>query len=144
MWRSIENRDHQEARAIGQIFIAALMLTGSLFFDMSAGSGEVGRLAHHIEFHVWAEMFFFAGVVYLLGIRINGRWRWSPALRMAAICQLAIMHLFLGISSGIQMLETPTFPVSAVALYSVVVLFTDYVVFFRSNLEDLRRRRDGN
>jgi len=61
-----------------------------------------------------ALLILFAGVVHALGIQINGRWRWSPALRLAGMAAhasamtwltgaafIATVGSYYGVASGV-------------------------------------------
>lgn len=51
---------------------------------------------------VLGQAMSLAGVIHALGIRINGNWRWSPALRFLGMCVHAGAFLYLSWSGAGQ------------------------------------------
>lgn len=73
-----------------QIAFSALALFYGFAFFGAAIAGwnamipdQFGALAVSGEVEAWAGLQLCASVLLALGLTINGRWRWSPALRMA-------------------------------------------------------------
>jgi len=74
----------------------------ALVFWLAAGAGlnamapdAYGDIATAIPVKSWAGAIMSASTVYLLGIFINGRWRWSSFLRMfGAAFHVASFTLF--------------------------------------------------
>lgn len=67
---------------------AFLAIAAAFWFAAIARHGPVmrpetyGELIVSLPTKFWAGSLMLASALYLLGIIINGRWRWSPALRL--------------------------------------------------------------
>ncbi len=79
-------RKHGDSQAVVQ---AAFLLLSILFFiaaklkDSPVMPAEVyGEWVVSIDAEAWAVSIMLASVVYILGIIVNGNWRWSPLLRL--------------------------------------------------------------
>lgn len=60
---------------------------------------QFGELAVSAEVEAWAGMQFCASVMLALGLLVNGRWRWSPALRMVGAGVIAALCAVLSLSA---------------------------------------------
>lgn len=83
---SLNLRKHGDSQIVVQC--AALAL--AILFHLSATIQEkqimpaevYGEWITHYPAEWWARSIMGASTVYLLGIMVNGSWRWSPALRV--------------------------------------------------------------
>jgi hypothetical protein len=66
-------------------FVAAKLKDGPVMPEAIYGEWVVS-----IDAEAWAVSIMLASVVYLVGIIINGNWRWSPAFRLIG----ATWHVF--------------------------------------------------
>ena len=87
-------RKHGDSQAVVQ---GAFLLLAILFFiaaklkDRPVMPAEVyGDWVVSIDAEAWAASIMLASVVYIVGIVVNGNWRWSPALRVVG----ALWHVF--------------------------------------------------
>jgi hypothetical protein len=77
-----------------------------------------------------------AGMV-LYGVHINGRWKWSPVLRIAGHFLLLSMFAYLVASA----LFAPFG--SVVVIFGGLFFIVELIGFLRSNVHDLAVRRGG-
>ena len=123
-----------------QQIIQALMLLMAAIYCIAAATmdGPVmdpkvyGDLVTSVNAEWWSWPIFIASMVYLLGIWINGNWRWSPALRVAGSLYHAVT---------LALFSYMAFGVSAVNPFVVTsgLLSVTNLVFLGWNLGDLSR-----
>jgi len=113
------------------LFMVAVIFWVASQIGVSAMAENVyGELAISIPVKAWAGGLLSASSIYLLGIYINGRWRWSASLRfIGALAHSATFGLFSFSASG-----TPDGLV--VSAFSVVFLWV-HLWFAWLNLVDL-------
>lgn len=79
----IKHGDSQEVVQLAFFVMAALFDVFARAVNDQIMPAEVyGKFATSIPAEYWSGSIMLASVVYLYGIKINGRWRWSPALRL--------------------------------------------------------------
>ena len=59
-----------------------------------------------------------AVVIHLIGIKVNGRWHLSPALRVVGLTVMALVFAAVGIRSGVESTQFPMH-IAAAGLYFV-------------------------
>ena len=95
----MQRRNAQMEFAI-QIFASAWMFwLGLLVFPEALGAHVYGEMAQSIQAEAWASGFMGASLLLIYGVHINGRWRWSPFLRIAGLILLALLFAALALSS---------------------------------------------
>ena len=52
---------------------------------------------HNGQALIFGQIMSMAAFVHALGVRINGEWRWSPALRLVGMAFHTLMFAFLAI-----------------------------------------------
>ena len=85
--------------------IAAIYAGGfGVFVWAAAFRGEPLAWAgmHNGTALMFGQVMSLAGFFHALGIRINGHWRWSPALRLAGMTCHAVMLSILAVSGADQ------------------------------------------
>jgi hypothetical protein len=92
----IKHDDSQEVVQIVFILIACLFWAASaLTTEPMMPANVYGDYVVTINASVWAFGIAAACTLYLVGIYINGSWRWSPALRLTgALAHGSILSLF--------------------------------------------------
>jgi hypothetical protein len=76
--------DSQEVIAIATGTAGTLLWSTSIWVETPMIPPEVyGHLVTSINASVWAAWLFWWSAMLLIGIGLNGRWRWSPLLRLA-------------------------------------------------------------
>lgn len=124
-------------------FAIRVFLCGVLFYLWSAMrpdamSAEVyGQIAIDIADHVWALGYMSASGLVLYGVVINGRWKWSPILRLLGFFALLFLFLVLVISA-----LTAPFG-SVVAIFGGLFFIPEILNFIRVNIMDMVVRRDS-
>ncbi len=132
--RPMEGRECQWGLAL------SLFITGFAFFLASAlwpdaMSPEVyGNAAYDISAETWALGFMGNAAAILYGVKINGRWRWSPWLRLVGWAGLAVLFGTLVVSSF-------TAPFGSVVVIFGAMFAVWCGLFLRSNIRDLAARR---
>lgn len=74
-----------------QFVVQCMMLSIAVMFWIAAKASDdpvmlpdtYGVWVTSIDAELWAASIMAAAFVFLMGILINGEWRWSPALRLA-------------------------------------------------------------
>lgn len=133
---SLNLRRHGDSQTVLQ---GAFLLLSILFFiaaklkDSPLMPAEVyGEWVVSIPAEAWAISIMLASVIYILGIIVNGNWRWSPLLRL--------------IGAGWQILTLGAFTIgSGAAAYGdsfalgCLVFGLVHAMFFVWNVGDLWR-----
>jgi hypothetical protein len=96
---SINLRKHGDSQFVMQM----MMLGISVMFWVAAKvttepvmqADTYGMWVTSIPAEVWAGSIMLAAFVFLMGVIINGEWRWSPSLRLAgALWHVVTLGLF--------------------------------------------------
>jgi hypothetical protein len=92
-------RKHGDSQEVQQWALFALSLAfwlWAVLSDRQVMSAQVyGEWVTQVHAEIWAASIMVASVLYLLGIYINGNWRWSPILRVVgASWHIITMGLF--------------------------------------------------
>jgi len=122
-------------------FAIRVFLCGLLFYIWSsmlpgAMAPEVyGQAAFDIEAETWSIGFMSAAGLILYGVIINGRWRWSPILRLLGFFALLLMFTVLVLSSISAQFG------SVVAIFGGLFFIPEIVGFIRVNILDMVARR---
>ena len=89
-----------------QVMYAVLCLYYGLAFMLAGLAGmtamepdDYGTLAVSYEIEAMAGVQLFAATLLMMGIILNGRWKWSPAVRMGSALCLAGLCGFLSYSA---------------------------------------------
>jgi hypothetical protein len=93
-----------------------------------------GEMAYQIEAETWALGFMGSSALLAYGVHINGRWRWSPCVRVAAL--LFMLALFAYLVASAVMAPAG----SVVAIFGGLFFIPMIVGFLKTNLRDLRVR----
>lgn len=80
-------------------FAAALFWVGMTIYPAAMGSEVYGAWAQTFEAEAWAGGYMGGSLLVIYGIHINGRWRWSPFLRIAGYSVLLALFAALAASS---------------------------------------------
>jgi hypothetical protein len=75
-------KDYQWTFAIFATYCGAAFLFLGLMGLSAMAPDQYGQLATSYEIEAMAAVQFSAGMMVCIGLLINGRWRWSPALRL--------------------------------------------------------------
>jgi hypothetical protein len=91
---SINLRKHGDSQFVMQSMMLGIAL---MFWAAAKATTEpvmspdtYGAWVTSIPAEIWAGSIMLASFVFLLGVLINGEWRWSPALRLVG----AVWHVF--------------------------------------------------
>lgn len=95
---------------------------------------QFGWMAYDIDAEVWGFGFMSASGLSAYGIHINGRWRWSPYIRIVGYLILLVLFGILAISGlgakyGFQ-----------TVIYAVAFFGFGIAGYLVDNVVDLRRR----
>ncbi|SEU03544.1 hypothetical protein SAMN04489858_12077 [Paracoccus homiensis] len=136
----MQHRPLQWDFAIRIMAASALFWLGMAITPDPLGPSVYGHMAQNVEAEAWAAGFLGASLMVLYGCHINGRWRWSPVLRIAGYVILTVLFLLLTYSS----FSAP----SGVVIWSWTLpcFVWPCVRFLRLNIIDAGRRwrgRDG-
>jgi len=93
-----------------------------------------GAMAHNIQSSIWSLGFMSSSGMVIYGISINGRWRWSPLLRIVGYVMLLMMFSFLAVSSLFSQYG------AVVLIFSVVYFIPTIASFIKVNIDDLTAR----
>jgi len=121
-------------------FVWKMFGTGLLFYLASTMWTDVmpaevyGEMAHSIESAIWSLGFMSSAGMVIYGISINGRWRWSPLLRISGYIMLIMMFGFLAVSSLFSQYG------AVILIFSVVYFIPTITSFLRVNIDDLTAR----
>lgn len=87
-------RKHGDSQTVMQeafLLLAILFFVAAKLKDTPVMPAAVyGEWVVSIDAEAWAVSIMLASVVYIVGIVVNGNWRWSPALRLIG----AVWHVF--------------------------------------------------
>lgn len=139
--KPMRSRQVQWVVASSQAIIAGLLLIGELSGITTMSPSVYGNLAYQVEAETWAWAFMITSMIYMLGIHINGRWKWSPSLRLVAAAGLFMMNMFLGVSAFIGQIVDPNFYGSFVCYYALIHFCRLYLHFMKLNYDDVMRHR---
>lgn len=93
-------------RQVQLMFAVQALLCASAFFILGTmglsamAPGQYGDMAVNFEIEAMAAVQLSAAMLLSIGLLINGRWRWSSALRFAGSLIVATLCLGLGVSSA--------------------------------------------
>lgn len=119
-----------------RIFLCGLFFFVWSYFLPGAMSPEVyGVAATDIKAATWSLGYMSAAGLILYGVIINGRWRWSPILRLTGFFALLLMFIVLVVSS----LSAPHG--SVVAIFGGLFFIPEILYFIRANILDMVARR---
>ena len=126
-----------------QLFFAwRVFLCGLAFFIASAfwpspmAPAVYGIAAYDIQAEAWAVGFMSSSALVLWGVTINGRWYYSPFVRMTGFAALLVMFLVLSISA----MSAPMG--SVVVIFGGLFFVPDCIRFLRLNIIDAMARHD--
>ena len=95
----------------GQLFVQVMLAAVGFWFCAAAAIKDTdvmnpdvyGYLITSVKAEWWSWPIFVVSLIYILGILINGNWRWSPVLRLFG----SVFHvLTLGLFSALSLLAT--------------------------------------
>lgn len=121
-------------------FALRMLTCGFLFFIASSVWPEAmpedvyGSMAYDIDAETWSLGFMAASGLLIYGVLINGRWRWSPVLRIAGLSMLLAMFVYLVVSA----LHAPYG--SVIVIFGGLFFVPEILIFLRSNVRDLAAR----
>jgi hypothetical protein len=113
---------------------------GLLFYIASAvwpeamPEGVYGTMAYDVDAETWALGFMAASGMVLYGVHINGRWKWSPVLRIFGHFFLLCMFAYLVASALLAPFG------SVVVIFGGLFFIPELIGFLRSNVRDLAVR----
>lgn len=130
-------------RREAQIEWASLFLFVACLFWIAAGTGDFamseevyGPVVIAVPAELWSSVLLFANAAHLFGLYINGRWRWSPLVRvMALLTHSAFSITFLTSSVAAPFGDVVTLFSAGFAIWNLRFLWI--------NLGDLRRAIRG-
>lgn len=98
-------RKHGDSQLVFQwcnLGFSGLFFLSSVFSPDPVMPAEVyGEWVTQFPAEWWAGLIFAASVVYMVGIVINGHWRWSPLFRtIGAAVHLTVMAAFVRGAAG--------------------------------------------
>lgn len=130
----MQRRNAQMSFAL-QIFAAAWIFWGGILLYPDALSAAVyGAMAQEVQAEAWAVGFMGSALLLVYGVHINGRWRWSPFLRIAGLLLLTALFSALTLSS----LSAPTGVV--IWAFTVPCFLFPCLRYLRLNIADARTR----
>lgn len=118
-----------------QVFLSAtLFWLGLILYPEALGAQVYGDIAQHVQAEGWAAAFMGSALLVIYGIHINGRWRWSPTLRLTGFGLLAFLF------SGMvwSAVGAPTGVV--IWAFTIPCFLVPCVRFLRQNIFDARDR----
>ena len=113
-------RDAQIEWAALFLFVACMFWIMAQIDDLVMPLEVYGRMVTAIPAELWAGVLMFANAAHLFGLYINGRWRWSPVVRVLAL----LVHLGFSIAFVSSALTAP--------FGDVVVLFSTGFAFWNA------------
>lgn len=122
-------------------FAVRIFLCGLLFYVWSVMMPNAmpvdvyGKTAFDIQTSVWALGFMSAASLVLYGVIINGRWRWSPLLRLTGFSAILFMFAVLVVSA----LTAPYG--SVVAIFGGIFFIPGIIGFIGKNIMDMVARK---
>lgn len=119
-------------------FSSALFWLGMILYPNALGAAVYGSFAQTFQAEAWAAGFMGSALLLIYGIHINGRWRWSPVLRIAGLSLLTLLFSGLVASS----LSAPTGVV--IWAFTIPCFLYPCFRFLRLNIIDAQARwRNG-
>ena len=123
-----------------QLTLAVLLLWGAMYFTYIAlatteivMSPEIyGEWVTGFQAEYWSIPMFMGSALHIAGIKINGRWRWSPLVRVAGCLLSSVMLVAFAAGAMGASMGDPVF-----AFGSIFAIF--YVWFTVLNMGDLAR-----
>ena len=113
IYPTTSRRDAQADWAGLFFFVACLFWISAQTETFKMPVEVYGEAVIAIPAELWAGVLLFANALHLFGLYINGRWRWSPLLRVVAL----LTHLTFSITFLTSAITAPVGDV--VALFSV-------------------------
>jgi hypothetical protein len=132
--RAMRDRSDQWSFALRMFGCGFLFFVASSVWPEAMPIGVYGEAAYDIDAETWALGFMAAAGLVLYGVHINGRWRWSPLLRIAGHGFLLAMFAYLVASA----LFAPFG--SVVVIFGGLFFIPELIGFLRSNVRDLAVR----
>ena len=129
--RPMRDRSDQWSFALRMFACGFLFYVASAVWPEAMPVGVYGETAYDIDAEIWALGFMAASGLVLYGVHINGRWRWSPALRIAGLMVLLAMFAFLVASA----LFAPFG--SVIVIFGGLFFIPELIGFLRSNVRDM-------
>lgn len=138
---SLNLRKHGDSQLVMQWCTLGLSVLFGLRAVLSEGQimpAEVyGEWVTEYPAEWWAILIFASSVIYILGIVINGHWRWSPVLRViGAASHVTVMAAF------VRGAADATFGDFFVLI--CLVMGIQHAVFLAWNISDLARAIRGH
>lgn len=94
-----------------------------VWFGAKSGDNLLAWAGLNYSSGLWvAQLMSLAGLVHIMGVKINGKWRWSPFIRLAGILvHVALLsHL---VSSGIEAFSTAGYTYGFIFILFLSVLW---------------------
>lgn len=130
----MQNREYQWFYCWQVLISSILFWVGMILYPDALGAQVYGATAQVFQAEAWAAGFMGASLLVIYGIHINGRWRWSPFLRILGFSLMAAMFSALVFSS----LSAPTGVV--IWAFTIPAFLYPCLRFLRLNILDARVR----
>lgn len=132
----IEKSPSKNLRRFGrdQLVVQCMLAAVGFWFCVAAAVKDTdvmnpevyGHMITSVKAEVWSWPILVVSLLYILGILINGNWRWSPVLRLFG----SVFHVFtLGLFAALSLLATSAsvytepFPATAAIACGINVWF---------------------
>ena len=85
MYPRTRHREAQLEWASLFLFVACLFWVSAQTGDFAMSPEVYGPVVIAVPAELWSSVLLFANATHLMGLYINGRWRWSPFVRVLAL-----------------------------------------------------------
>lgn len=141
MYRPMRDRNVQLITQASQMLIGLKLFIATSASAVTMSPEVYGDLAYSIEAESWALLFITTSSFYTAFIYINGRWKYSPLMRLLASLTLVLAHAVIGVSSYLGIIQYGYDYVGyPIAEYSVWFFVPLYLYFSWVNLADHKWR----
>ena len=130
-------------------FVTAIIFwIASQLSDKAMSTEFYGEMVAAIPAELWAGLVLLASSTHMIGLTINGRWRWSPVVRLFGAGTNLILFVLFAVSSTSATIGTSLSIVGTAVTFNVITIFSSVFSiwaarYFVYGLEDFRRALKG-
>lgn len=130
-------RPAQIRHCVSWFFIGLFFLLIDTFATQAMVPQVYGQRAYQVDASIWAMLFMSSNAVTLRGLQINGRWKYSPLLRIVGYTSLSLLFVVLIVSSLTAPYGVPIWGISLLYFLPTTLWFLKIAV------QDHRARVNG-
>jgi hypothetical protein len=134
MHRVTLERPAQWRFALSLFLVGFAFMVAANFLPSAMSPNVYGYIVYDTPAEIWASGFMAASGLVLYGLHINGRWYWSPVIRVAGYALLAFLFGIIAVSA----VYSPDGLV--LTIWSVLFFIPQSLLFLRISVADMRWR----